>query len=205
MLIPLCGLVSLVAVLYAAIIASTQVLYAYAEPRDWSCKASSGPTDLTFRTADSCKDLGIELKQGTPYRLTIKAIPEHPTDTIPWLDDSLPADPRHGVTDRHAIMILAAPLKRVTSANWLQVVTEVRAPNDDPLTRWAFPRNIDMRRHDFTFLGKQTYETILCPRWNGRLFILVNDAAPLLSKRFYENNHGSAEVSVAPAPDKKCI
>jgi len=200
----LCGLASLVAVLYAAIIASTQVLYAYAEPRDWSCKASSGPTDLTFRTADSCKDLGIELKQGTPYRLTIKAIPEHPTDTIPWLDDSLPADPRHGVTDRHAIMILAAPLKRVTSANWLQVITEVRAPNDDPMTRWAFPRNIDMRRHDFTFLGKQTYETILCPRWNGRLFILVNDAAPLLSKRFYENNHGSAEVSVAPALDKKC-
>ena len=201
----LCGLAALVAVLYGIVIASTQVLYAFAEPRDWSCKTSSQPvTDLNFKTTESCKDLGVELKQGTPYRLTIKAIPETATDTIPWLDDTLPADPRRGVTDRHAMMMLAAPLKRVTSANWLQVITEVRAPNPNPWTHWAFPTNIDLRKHQFTFLGKQTYETTLCPRWDGRLFILLNDAAPLLSKRFYENNHGSAEVSVAPAPDKQC-
>ena len=105
-------------------------------------------------------------------------------------------------------MTLFAPLKRVTSANWLQVLTEVRAENDGDMVQRTvsplFGRPLDMRKHELSLREDGSYEAVFCPRWDGRLYVMVNDAAPLLSHRFYENNTGTASVSVEPAPDKQC-
>jgi len=213
-----CGLATLLVLLYAAIIAATQIIYARAESESTFCRPEGGvdetATNVSFDTRDWCKDLKIRVHKDTPYRLTIVAMPAKPMPgdpkrtTSPWFDLHDAADPRRGVTDRHMIMFAAAPLKRVTSANWMQVITEVRAERPDTVARRLaspiFGKGIDMRKHVLTFMNNQTYETIFCPRWDGRMFIMVNDAAPLLSKRFYENNRGGALVSVAPAPDKQC-
>jgi len=119
------------------------------------------------------------------------------------------SDPRRGVTERRPYMTLFAPLKRVTSANWMQVLTQVRATEaKSGVRRAAVPFvgvPIDMRKHELEFdKATGTYSTVFCAPWNGRLYVMVNDAAPLLSMRFYENNVGKANVSVEPAPDKQC-
>ena len=90
----------------------------------------------------------------------------------------------------------------------MQVVTEVRAKQPDTwarrLLRPILGMPIDIRKQELEFKGGGTYETFLCARWDGRLYVMTNDAAPLLSHRFYKNNVGIAQVSVAPASDKQC-
>ena len=210
----LCGLGSLAAIAYAILILLTQVLYAVEEPGSAFCKPASGPgtpdkvKDVLFDTRDSCTDLGVEVRQGQPYRLALTPLPPiADAKKGPWLDKTLYADPRHGVTSPHAYMTLVAPLKRVTSANWMQVLTENRAGKPDSelrrLVSPVFGMPLDIRKHDLR-LRDGTYQTIFCPRWDGHLYIMVNDAAPLAWKHYYENNQGRAAVSVEPAPDKQC-
>ena len=204
----LCGILTLVAIVYAAVILATQILYAAAEPRSTFCKPPKMMAKVAFNTAESCTDLGVDVTKGHPYRLMLRVPPPAAGAKSPWMDGSLPADPRRGVTERHAYMTLFAPLKRVTSANWMQVLTEVRARQPDNWARRAlrpvFRLPIDIRKHELEFKGDGTYETVFCAPWDGRLYLMVNDAAPLLSHRFYTNNVGTADVSVAPAPDKEC-
>ena len=209
----ICGIATLVAIAYAVVIFTTQVMYAIAEPNGAFCQAPVGPgadgtvADVPFDTKATCTDLGVNLKQGRAYKLTLKVPPLNGASS-PWSDASLAADPRRGVTQEHDRMLIAAPLKRVTSANWMQVLTEVRArqPNNwaRRLLRPVIGMPIDIRKHELEFKGSGAYETTFCAPWDGRLYLMVNDAAPLLSKRFYANNHGTADVSVAPAPDKTC-
>ena len=205
-----CGLATILALLYAAVIALSQLTYAIAEPGTRLCKPAwpAGVADkiknVPFSTKAFCTDLGIDVYKDTPYRLTVEAIPVDAKS--PWYDATIPADPRRGVTRPRILMIAAAPLKRVTSANWLQVITEVRDPKADNwgrrLTHPGF--GVDLRKQELTFVNNQRYETIFCPRWNGRLYLMVNDAAPLLWHYFYNNNRGAAWVSVEPAPEKHC-
>lgn len=209
----LCGFACLIAVLYASLILVTQILYALEEPRTAFCNAPTQPGALDtiegvqFDTAKTCTDLRVNVRGGRPYRLTVK--PGAFTGESPWTDDHLPADPRRGVISPRASMKLFAPLKRVTSANWLQVLTEVRAGNvNDMVGRTVRPiigLPLDIRKHELSRMDDGSYETVFCPRWDGRLYMMVNDAAPLLSDKLYDNNVGTAQVSVAPAPDKQCI
>jgi uncharacterized protein (DUF2235 family) len=215
----ICGLLTLVTISYAFVAVVTQTLYAAVEPRSTFCKppraaaAADRIINVPFDTADSCTDLGLDVAAGHPYRLTLKANPPSPKASSPWIDGdskkAFAADPRKGVTERHGYMMILAPLKRVTSANWMQVLTEVRAKQPGSAVRQGlapvFGPPIDLRKHELEFLGDATYQTFFCPRWDGRLYLMVNDAAPLLSEHFYKNNHGSAQVSVEPAPNKKCV
>ena len=73
-----------------------------------------------------------------------------------------------------------------------------------PAMAVPFRADFSIDEQELTFVGNQTYETIFCPRWDGRLYLMVNDAAPLLSHYFYNNNRGGAFVSIAPAPEKRC-
>jgi uncharacterized protein (DUF2235 family) len=206
------GFASLLAVLYASVILLTQVLYAAAEPRSAFCKPSAPAgvldtvADVPFDTRSSCTDLRVDVSGGQPYRLTLKVPPF--TGPSPWKDGDLLADPRRGVTDRPAYITLFAPLKRVTSANWMQVLTEVRATEADGMVRRTVRPVVglplDIRKHELDRMEDGTYQTVFCSRWDGRLYVMVNDAAPLLSKRFYANNVGKAVVSVEPALDKRC-
>lgn len=208
-----CGILTLLAIVYAAVILATQVMYAVAEPHSSFCKppkdrgADGTIAGVKFDTRESCTDLGVNLKGGKAYRLTLKLPPLADTPS-PWADGGLPADPRRGVTRARGYMVLAAPLKRVTSANWLQILSEVRATHPTDRVRRAvqpiFGLPIDIRKHQLEFRGSGIYETTFCAPWDGRLYLMVNDAAPLLSTWFYKNNVGTADVTVAPAPDKQC-
>ena len=208
------GFVTLVAILYAATIVLTQIMLAAAEPRSTFCKPAGQPrADKSFDTKESCKDLAYDVTKGQPYRLTLTPNAAAAGESSPWKDgndpNGMPADPRSGVTRARAYMVLAAPLKRVTSANWMQVLTEVRAKEPGTwaqrLTEPLLGPPIDIRKHKLERLEDGRYETVFCARWDGRLYLMVNDAAPLLYRGFYENNHGTAEVSVAPALDKRCV
>ncbi len=208
------GFLTLLAILYAALIALTQIMLAFAEPRSSFCKPAGDPAAaITFDTKESCKDLAYDVKAGQAYRLTLTPNLTAAGESSPWKDGndthSMPADPRSGVTRARDYMIFFAPLKRVTSANWMQVLTEVRAKQPDTwarrFTQPLLGLPIDIRKHRLERLEDGRYETVFCPRWDGRLFLMVNDAAPLLSRYFYENNHGTAKVSVAPANDKQCV
>lgn len=209
------GLLTLAAIAYALVIAATQILYARVESRSTFCKpprqatGTAGVSNVYFDTANSCTDLGLDVTPGSPYRMTIRPIAPFASGNSPWSDGGLLADPRRGVTSKQAYMTLFAPLKRVTSANWMQVLTQVRATEAHGDVREAvapiFGMPIDMRRHRLDFdKATGTYSTVFCVPWKGRLYVMVNDAAPLLSKRFYANNVGTAEVTVEPAPDKQC-
>ena len=209
------GWLSMAAVAYALVIAATQVLYARVESRSTFCKppgqavSDDRVAGIPFNAADSCTDLGLDVRKGQPYRMTLKPAEPWADPKYPWKDGDLPADPRHGVTERYMYMTLFAPLKRVTSANWMQILTQVRATEAHGdvrnLARPLLGLPIDMRKHELEFdKATGTYQTVLCAPWDGRLYVMVNDAAPLLSKRFYDNNVGKAEVSVGPASDKQC-
>jgi hypothetical protein len=68
--------------------------------------------------------------------------------------------------------------------------------------QWLLGPDIDVRRADFVPVkgAEGRYVAALCPRWNGQLYLMVNDAAPLLSRAFYRNNSGAAKVKVIPDP-----
>jgi hypothetical protein len=209
----ICGVGALLAAVYGVLILATQVLYAVEEPGGAFCTPprhgkADAVRDVVFDTKDVCTDLGVEVRQGQPYRLTLKPLPPiADAKKGPWLDKTLYADPRHGVSSPHAYMTLVAPMKRVTSANWMQVLTENRAKKPDSEVRKlvspVFGLPLDIRKHDFR-VKDGAYQTIFCPRWDGHLYIMVNDAAPFAWKHYYENNKGRASVSVEPAVDKQC-
>lgn len=188
---------------HAATIVASQTLYALAEPHAWFCKDGEVPP-ARFDIAQPCTDSGIDVQRGQQYTLTL-------TPTSPWNDgwtrilgidvDEIPAAPDGGVSDETLLMKLSRPLKRVTNARWLQPVTEVRADHTGRLANWQWlvGKDVELREVHFKDQANGTYlSEELCPRRSGRLHLMVNDAAPLLSKAFYANNEGTAVVALIP-------
>ena len=187
----------------AATVVASQTLYAVAEPHAYFCKDGEAPA-ATFDIAQSCTDLGSEVSGGQQYRLVL-------TPKKPWNDgwtrflgidvDEIEARPDGGAIKETVPMMLARPLKRVTNARWLQPVTEVRSPHTGRLAKWQWlvGKDVELREVNFVLQGDGTYLSgELCPRRSGRLHLMVNDAAPLLSKALYANNGGTATVTVIP-------
>ena len=197
------GIVIFILLALAATIVASQTLYAVAEPHAYFCKDGEAPA-ATFDIAQSCTDLGFEVTGWQQYRLVM-------TPKLPWNDgwtrilgidvDEIEARPDGGATKETIPMMLARPLKRVTNARWLQPVTEVRADHTGRLARWQWlvGKDVELREVNFADQGNGTYLSgELCPRRSGRLHLMVNDAAPLLSKALYANNGGTATVTLIP-------
>ena len=206
------GIFTLLALAYAAAVLVSQTLYALVEPHEVFCKdrgeqpAIAFGTPIEFNPADTCTDLLTDVEAKTPYRIEM-------TVTRPWNDGwsrilfwpvkEFSADPATGVHKPSLLMRAATPLKRVTRENWLQPVTQVRTHGVTGPRRfltWLLGPPIDFRRSPFTHVGGNLYVADLCPRRDGHLYLMVNDAAPLLSSAFYGNNGGLAEVRVTPGP-----
>ena len=97
--------------------------------------------------------------------------------------------------------------KRVTSANWMKPLTEVRPVGHEETSSWLLwmVSDVDIRKTNFRRVGaSNTYVSRLCPERSGRLYLMVNDAAPLLLKTLYANNQGKASVTVTPAKNAVC-
>jgi uncharacterized protein (DUF2235 family) len=202
----LSAIATIVVLGYAATIVTTQILYAFAEPQNQFClsrgDADGRPqaTNVPFDTRN-CADLGVNVKADQAYEMRVQV-------TRPWTDNGLEADPELGVHAPPAYLQAFIPLKRVTRANWMQPLTEVRDHNPGWLRRIFKPLvgpAVDIRRMPLRETGTDAhYAGFFCPRSNGHLYLMVNDAAPLLLPFQYRNNRGTASVSVQPAPDVDC-
>ena len=202
------GMATVVALAYGAVIVATQTLYAAVEPHDTFCRDradSDGRGSIErqpFIPADPCTDLKVNVDSKNAYRLTLEI-------ERPWSDGDLDANPARGVVTVPGYQTLFNPLKRVTSANWLQPLTEVRTHQvEGTMRRLSTPvagppteiRIAAFKREP----ESNVYTTLVCPKRSGHLYLMVNDAAPLLFRDQYANNQGSSNVSVQAVSRANC-
>ena len=65
--------------------------------------------------------------------------------------------------------------------------------------------DVDIRKTDFRRVGASSvYVSRFCPKRSGRIYLMVNDGAPLLLKTLYANNRGTGSVTVKPVPNAVC-
>jgi hypothetical protein len=177
-----------------------------------------GPSERQFQTDNLCWPSGLVLKEGQRYRITLST----PGD---WFDRYTRADVGGFATDniRH---LLATPLKRFWRENWFKPIARVdRVGNDEyvlsprePFTPDPYPPCPGAEPSETGVSAKISAEAarslLQCAptpperrvlraeikaRSTGEFFLYVNDAVllwPGKSDLFYQNNSGSAQVSV---------
>jgi uncharacterized protein (DUF2235 family) len=148
----------------------------------------------TFHTNDLCAATGLKLEANRSYRITL-TIPSGD----PWMDAAIPAGP-HGV-DLPPKADLFAPIRRHIALEWYQPVARLGDTGSDyyPLVFKSLdgkPEAQDQQDRGGVFAADLT------PRQTDELFLYVNDAVMPLGfpNIFYNNNDGSARVSVEPLP-----
>jgi uncharacterized protein (DUF2235 family) len=177
-----------------------------------------GPSERQFQTDSLCWASGLVLKEGQRYRIRLST----PGD---WFDRNTRADVGGFATDnfRH---LLATLLKRFWRENWFKPIARVdRIGNDEyvlsppepftpdpyPPCPGAEPSGTGVRAKISDEAARSLLQCAPTPperrelraeikaRSTGELFLYVNDAVllwPGKSDLFYQNNSGSARVSV---------
>jgi uncharacterized protein (DUF2235 family) len=200
------AIVTILLVGYGATIVTTQTLYAFAEPQDQFCISRTDAGGLPSRSnvpfdTRHCTDLGVNVKANQAYEMRVQV-------TQPWTDRGLEADPEIGVHAPPAYLHAFTPLKRVTRANWMQPLTEVRDHNPGWFRKLVMPvfgPAVDIHRMRLSKTRNEgEFTGFFCPRRDGHLYLMVNDAAPLLLPHLYWNNGGTAVVSVSRAQGLDC-
>jgi hypothetical protein len=138
----------------------------------------------TFRTRDVCSESFGLVREGQSYAVTFDVVE-------PWHDASLPATPEglsNGEFPR-GLGYLAAPLKRVVNANYLQPLIEIRPAGSSRVQ--IYP--LEMRQ-----VGDSStqFRAGFNAARDGELFIFVNDAMLPFTREvggvdfryFYENS-----------------
>ncbi len=181
-----------------------------AAPRAWD----GSPTTLQMVSAELCQQTGLELKQGQAYRVEIvlpnnAAVPAE----AQWKDDWLQVDTPAGVSSGEYLpLVLALPFRRVLTARWFVPMVRV----GDHLAEYhrldqleEIPADVLSPRPGAG--GRRVRGFVeFTPTFTGQLFLFVNDAVlpgPWL-KALYENNHGTAAVTVSaiePDPVAGCV
>jgi hypothetical protein len=141
-----------------------------------------------FSTSAICWPTGVQLTQGTRYRLTI-------TMDEPWRDNDIATGVdgfrREGMSP---IMYLGQLLRRHLGEPWFRPVARIGHTGTDeyPLDRssvWVVNQD------------RQQLTAEIQARRDGELFLFVNDAVTPVPawQPFYRNNKGTATVTVVPA------
>jgi len=145
----------------------------------------------TFQTNDLCAATGLKLEANRSYRITL-TIPSGD----PWMDAAILASPR-GV-DLPPEADLFAPIRRHIALDWYQPVARLGVTGSDYYPLVFESLNAKPEAQDRV----GTFEADLTPRQTDELFLYVNDAVMPLGfpNIFYNNNGGSARVSVEPLP-----
>jgi hypothetical protein len=137
--------------------------------------------DKSFHTNELCHSTGLKVVQDETYGVALEITEE-------WIDKDIRADPRGFVLGSWR-QIGGIPFKRLIWSNWFRPIIRVGSTGLDEYLP-AFeqdPSNPKRWTAQFT------------ARSSGEMFVYVNDTsifAPLLLTLFYENNHGSAAVTV---------
>jgi hypothetical protein len=137
-----------------------------------------------FDTSDLCWRSGLVLKKGHRYEVVI-------TPAGAWSDGPIATD----VLGRPSVgwpYVLAAPLKRVWSANWFQPIAQIGDVGNVEIPLEPL-EDADPAQASRVLRARITAEA------DGELFLFVNDAVlsiPGLSDTFMKNNSGTAVVAV---------
>jgi T6SS, Phospholipase effector Tle1-like, catalytic domain len=197
------GIATLAALIILASLAVTQVVYALGEKGELFCKNRPAtallPTKpIRFLTSNSCQDLEAHVLADHRYSIRMTKVTGWAdganASAFPWRGDGYPATPVNGVEYPSRAMSWTLPFARVTSANFMEPLTEVRTHDQSGiwgfLRKWLLGPDIDIRTTQFIRKG-DAYEMNFCPTRSGDLYLMVNDVGLL-----YGNNGGSADVKV---------
>jgi hypothetical protein len=143
---------------------------------------SLGYADV-FYTNELCHPTGLKVTHGEKYQINL-TIP----DGDPWIDKDIPTDPR-GFSWGRWQQLGGIPFKRLIWSNWFAPIVRVGSTGlEEHLPKFEHVSgNGNLWTAEFT------------ARSDGEVFVYVNDTSiffPWLFTVFYENNKGSAAVSL---------
>jgi hypothetical protein len=146
----------------------------------------------TFQTNALCAATGLKLEANRRYRITLTI-----TSGDHWKDAAIPANPR-GVNLPLGAGLFA-PIRRHIALDWYQPVARLGVTGSDYYPLVFQSLDVNPGAQDQQDRGG-AFEADLTPRQTDELFLYVNDAVmpPGFPNVFYNNNGGSARVSVEP-------
>ena len=145
----------------------------------------------TFPTDSICWPTGVKVREGKRYRITMTI-----DDNNPWKDgDNIyPGVGGFGVGRMTPFMYPGLLFRRLLAEPWFKPIARIGAHGND-----EYPLNPgDLSSPDE---GSTKLVADITARRSGELFLFVNDAVlpvPNSWQYFYNNNHGTATVSVEP-------
>jgi hypothetical protein len=178
------------------------------------------PANQLFTTESLCWASSITLKRGERYRITLTIVDG-------WLDRTERADVG-GFPTATGVHFMAALLRRRWREHWFKPIAKIGCTGTDehvldplrPFKPYRYPAspNVGGKRSDQipvekaneivrespTPVDRLTLVSEIRPATTGELFIYVNDAVlglPKRAGRFYQNNRGSATVTVSKVTD----
>lgn len=147
----------------------------------WMCESNFAtdigePKTIDFETKNMCLQSHARVRKGNSYRIEV-------TEVKDWADGGIANVGPGGFQTpwRDApLMLLGAPMRRVTGEPWFQLHVRIGDTGDTIYTVGASGSTIKAEK-------------------DGELFFFVNDAVigiPRLFDHFYKNNRGSAKITV---------
>jgi uncharacterized protein (DUF2235 family) len=170
-----------------------------ATPRPWNGE----PVTVRLPSHELCQQTGLVMQKGQRYRVEIEL--PNPRVTPPqdrWLDNTRPVESPAGFSSgRGVVFMVFLPFRRVLTARWFVPMVRV----GDTLAEYHRLDQIE----EVPLAAEETRLTNtprrirgfaeFTPSFTGQMFLFVNDAVlpgPWL-KDYYENNHGTATVTVS--------
>jgi hypothetical protein len=176
------GLAALAVVVLLVVGTVNRAAFAAESVAGWTCTEvthdrlveDGAPVRLVFDNTQLCQSTDVLLTSGTTYDVTIELSPD-------WRDAQNEAD-LTGVTSaqRPWVYVVALPFRRMLTRDWFV-----------PVAR------IGRKSAEYHTLATPTTQVV--PRQSGHLYLFVNDAIGVRPWRnvFYDNNHGTATVTVS--------
>ncbi|MBR0689850.1 DUF2235 domain-containing protein [Bradyrhizobium manausense] len=182
-------------VIYSATMIGYRTIFLFEDANGLFCRSSNQLADLEpgrtsrieFSTASICHATGVRLLAHQRYLIRITPIPGEPWQqgNIPMSFGGLGPVSEIATLDR-AILVLAAPIRRVWSRPWFSMIAQIGVKGSEDVFLDSDPT-----------LPDQIVE-ILRPQESGELFLYLNDVVyPAYPYDFYyRRNRGRARVEI---------
>jgi uncharacterized protein (DUF2235 family) len=145
-----------------------------------------------FKTSDLCYPTGLKVKHGETYQISL-AVKE------PWLDHNIPTDLPGGFEKSTWGQLAGVPYKRLIWSNWFAPIIRVGSSGFEEQLPDFKPDNAVTPDNNAAPAKNSRWTATFVPRSDGEVFVYVNDTSiflPWLLTLFYDNNQGSAVVSI---------
>jgi hypothetical protein len=156
----------------------------FCKPTGHAVDVASGAgsaADKVFSTSELCHPIGLKVAQDEKYEIAL-------TIDEAWKDREFDASPK-GFAWGSAWQVPGIPFKRLIWSNWFRPIVRVGSTGLEEHIPAFLPDSSDPKRWTGQFVARN----------DGEVFIYVNDTsifAPWLLHFFYDNNQGSAKISM---------